>query len=272
MERPRARGLPTTLSRWLDGASAAPAPVIYVSMGTKYEFTESTCRNFVAVLQTLMTNGFRILWALRATQQEAFQHLLIPAGEHLMIEEFTPQPEVLSHPAVKVYLSHCGWGGVTDTLAAGVPVLAYPSFADQLDNAQRLVEVDAAVLVLPDFSNLVQAAESVAGNSSFVEATRKAALDLQKYGGLERTLDLVEEAAEGRFPDMLPHAKAKMSQLDPLFRREHGPEKALSILFGLVIFLCLSCCCGFSIRFCCWCCCASPRISAHGNKKKKKDE
>jgi len=27
---------------------------------------------------------------------------------------FTPQPEVLAHPAVKMFLSHCGWGGITD--------------------------------------------------------------------------------------------------------------------------------------------------------------
>ena len=41
------------------------------------EFTESTCSNFVAVLQALMSSGFRILWALRAAQQTAFQHLLL---------------------------------------------------------------------------------------------------------------------------------------------------------------------------------------------------
>ena len=150
-----------------------------------------------------------------------------------------------------------------------MPVLAYPSFVDQLDNAQRLVEVGAAVLVLPDFSNLVQAAKAVLGNASFVEATRAAASDLQRYGGLERTLDLVEEVAEGRFPDMLPHAKAKMSELDPLFLRDHGPEKALSMCFALLVFLSLSCCCGLSIRCCFRCCCASTRAATTGGKKVK---
>ncbi|CAE7502601.1 UGT709G2 [Symbiodinium sp. CCMP2592] len=268
VERPRPRSLPTAMGRWLDSAGAAPAPVIYVSMGTKYEFTESTCLNFVAVLQALMRSGFHILWSLRAAQQEAFRHLLPSASDQLMIQEFTPQPEVLAHPAVKVFLSHCGWGGVTDTLAAGVPVLAYPSFADQLDNAQRLVEVGAAVMVLPDFSNLVQAAKSVVGSSSFVQATRDAASDLHKYGGLERTLDLVEEVSEGRFPEIGPHAKAKMAQMGPLFLRDHGPEKALSILFGLLVLLSLSCCCGISLRFCCRCCCTSPRGSPRDDKKK----
>ena len=205
IDRPKPRALPTELGRWLDDAGAAP--VIYVSMGTKYELSNSSGSNLISGLNRLMSGGFRILWSLRASQQEALKHLLPSAGRQLQIEEFTPQPEVLGHPSVKAFLSHCGWGGVTDTLAAGVPVLAYPSFSDQRGNAQRLVEVGAAVLVRPDFANLVEAAEAVLHNSAFAEATRAAAADLQSFGGLGRALDLIEEAAEGRFPEPLPYVQ-----------------------------------------------------------------
>ena len=164
VERQKPRSLPTELGRWLDDAGTSP--VIYVSMGTKYEFTNSSGSKLMKELSSLMEEGFRILWSLRASQQQALQHLLPPASHRLQIEEFTPQPEVLAHPAVKAFFSHCGWGGVTDTLAAGrsvskhvnpdwcipvlrchsgVPVLAYPSFSDQRGNAQRLVEIGAAV-------------------------------------------------------------------------------------------------------------------------------
>ena len=30
-----------------------------------------------------------------------------------------------------VFLSHCGWGGVSDSVLAGVPVLGYPGMQDQ---------------------------------------------------------------------------------------------------------------------------------------------
>ena len=32
----------------------------------------------------------------------------VAQSSSILIEKFTPQPEVLQHPAVKVFLSHCG--------------------------------------------------------------------------------------------------------------------------------------------------------------------
>ncbi|CAE7438093.1 UGT84A3, partial [Symbiodinium microadriaticum] len=221
VERKTPRELPAELEHWLDHAAA---PVVYVSMGTKYEFSNSSGSNLITELRRLMSSGFRILWSLRSSQQGALQHLLPRTGEQLHIASFTPQPEVLAHPAVKAFLSHCGWGGVTDTLAAGVPVLAYPSFSEQRGNAQRLVEIGAAVLVRPDFANLVEAAEAVIQNAAFADATK----DLRSLGGLRRTLDLIEDAADMRFPDPLP-VQSKMNTLDAHFVRDHGVEKALYV-------------------------------------------
>ena len=64
-----------------------------------------------------------------------------------------------------------------------------------------------------------------------------AAKDLQSLGGLQRTLDLVEEVSEGRFPELLPHVQEKMDNIDPLFLRDHAVEKALSMTLLL-----LGCC------------------------------
>lgn len=44
-----------------------------------------------------------------------FLEALLPLGDFELRQAFTPQPEVLAHPAVKMFLSHCGWGGVTET-------------------------------------------------------------------------------------------------------------------------------------------------------------
>ena len=58
---------------------------------------------------------------------------------------------------MKVFLSHCGWGGITDTLMAGKPTLAYPSFSVQKGNAQRLLDLGAALVLDKDFENLLEA-------------------------------------------------------------------------------------------------------------------
>ena len=265
VEKPKPRSLPTELGSWLD--DAGKAPVVYASMGTQYDFTNSSAANLVAEFGKLTLNGFRILWSLRASQQESLKHLL-PHDDRLRVEEFTPQPEVLGHPAVKAFLSHCGWGGVTDTLAAGVPVLAYPSFADQRGSAQRLVELGAAVLVKPDFSNLVEAANAVVHSPVFADATRAAAADLHSLGGLQRTLDLVEEVAEGHFPDPLPQVQEKMDQVDPLFLRDQGVEKALSMSILVLVVGVLLCCGRMMLWCCCSCgCCCSSKPPAASHKK-----
>lgn len=62
------------------------------------------------------------------------------AGRGLVVR-WSPQERVLSHPAVAGFLTHCGWNSTLETLAAGKPVVAFPSFVDQTTNAKFLVDV-----------------------------------------------------------------------------------------------------------------------------------
>ena len=58
----------------------------------------------------------------------------------LAVTEWTPQVEVLNHRAVGGFLSHCGWNSTLETVAAGVPTLAWPLHAEQRMNAVMLSE------------------------------------------------------------------------------------------------------------------------------------
>jgi len=58
----------------------------------------------------------------------------------LAVTEWTPQVEVLNHRAVGGFLSHCGWNSTLETVAAGVPTLAWPLYAEQRMNAVILSE------------------------------------------------------------------------------------------------------------------------------------
>jgi len=85
-----------------------------------------------------------VLWSLREVQQKKLKEFLPSESQSKMIriEKFTPQPEVLAHKNVKVFLSHCGWGGVTDATAAGVPILGFPGMQDQFTNARMVDEAE----------------------------------------------------------------------------------------------------------------------------------
>ncbi|KAF5313261.1 hypothetical protein D9619_003741 [Psilocybe cf. subviscida] len=56
------------------------------------------------------------------------------------LSKWVPQQYILTHPATGWYLTHCGWGGVTEAIGAGVPMIAWPFLADQPHNAAHLSE------------------------------------------------------------------------------------------------------------------------------------
>lgn len=47
-----------------------------------------------------------------------------------LIDKFIPQVEALNHPATAAAMLHCGFGATLEAISAGVPVLAWPGFAD----------------------------------------------------------------------------------------------------------------------------------------------
>ncbi|CAJ1329465.1 unnamed protein product [Effrenium voratum] len=269
VELPKPRTLPADMRRWLDEAGAQGRPVMYVSMGTKYELTEEVFQKLLAQLERLAKEkDLAVLWSLRESQQKELT--LPPQNAHLRFEAFTPQPEVLAHGAVKIFLSHCGWGGLTDSLSAGVPILAYPAFAEQKGNARQLEDFRAARLLEVGFENLPEAASSLLEEPSYSRRAKEAGELLRSFGGLERTLDLVEAAVEKRFLDPLP-AQQAMDQVDPFLLKMHEVDIVLSTAFAcfcfLVVLCIFTCCC----RACCWCCCRWSGSKPKKERKQQKD-
>ncbi|CAN1312328.1 UDP-glycosyltransferase 83A1 [Linum perenne] len=56
------------------------------------------------------------------------------------IVEWANQEEVLSHPSIACFLSHCGWNSVLDGLWSGIPFLCWPYFIDQFHNRESICE------------------------------------------------------------------------------------------------------------------------------------
>lgn len=58
------------------------------------------------------------------------------------------------HPKVKLFISHGGISGVYEAVDAGVPVLGFPLFFDQIRNIEHLV--DAGMAISMDLLNMSQ--------------------------------------------------------------------------------------------------------------------
>uniref|UniRef100_A0ACD5VIT3 Uncharacterized protein n=1 Tax=Avena sativa TaxID=4498 RepID=A0ACD5VIT3_AVESA len=61
-------------------------------------------------------------------------------GTGLAVPLWAPQVEILSHRAVGGFVSHCGWNSTLEAVAAGVPTIAWPLYAEQRMNAKMLSE------------------------------------------------------------------------------------------------------------------------------------
>ncbi|KAK3416040.1 hypothetical protein EUGRSUZ_H01247 [Eucalyptus grandis] len=66
----------------------------------------------------------------------------------LIIPLWGPQLDILSHPSVGGFLSHCGWNSTLESIVNGVPMIAWPLYAEQRQNATLLAE-EIGVVIRP---------------------------------------------------------------------------------------------------------------------------
>ena len=66
----------------------------------------------------------------------------------LVVPTWAPQVSVLQHPSTGAFLSHCGWNSTLESMTHGVPMIAWPLYAEQRMNATMLVE-EVGVAVKP---------------------------------------------------------------------------------------------------------------------------
>lgn len=69
-------------------------------------------------------------------------------GVGLVVPSWAPQVAVLCHEATGGFLSHCGWNSTLESMVHGVPMIAWPLYAEQKMNATMLTE-EVGVAVKP---------------------------------------------------------------------------------------------------------------------------
>ncbi|KAL4577611.1 hypothetical protein LXL04_013721 [Taraxacum kok-saghyz] len=67
----------------------------------------------------------------------------------LVVPSWAPQVEILNHIAVGGFLTHCGWNSTLLSIGGGVPMIAWPLYAEQRMNATMLTE-ELKVAVTPE--------------------------------------------------------------------------------------------------------------------------
>ncbi|XP_065860242.1 hydroquinone glucosyltransferase [Euphorbia lathyris] len=61
-------------------------------------------------------------------------------GRGLVVPSWAPQAQVLSHGSTGGFLTHCGWNSTLESVVNGVPLIAWPLYAEQKMNAVMLTD------------------------------------------------------------------------------------------------------------------------------------
>ncbi|AET04104.1 putative crocetin glucosyltransferase [Medicago truncatula] len=124
---------------WLD--SKPKSSVVYVSFGSYFVLSE---RQREEIAHALLDCGFPFLWVLREKEgennEEGFKYRE-ELEEKGKIVKWCSQMEILSHPSLGCFLTHCGWNSTLESLVKGVPMVAFPQWTDQMTNAKLIEDV-----------------------------------------------------------------------------------------------------------------------------------
>ena len=134
-----------SLESWLDERQSRG--VIYVSFGT---LADIKALQVHALIEGLQQTGLDVLWALNQHQQKM---LPVEIPSSFRIENFVPQPAVLAHGAVRVFVSHCGLNSILEAAISAKPILGIPIFGDQFYNSARMVELGVGLRLLKEELN-----------------------------------------------------------------------------------------------------------------------
>ncbi|XVF65017.1 hypothetical protein PTKIN_Ptkin09bG0213000 [Pterospermum kingtungense] len=58
----------------------------------------------------------------------------------LVVPHWASQLEILSHPSCGAFLTHCGWNSIIECITNGLPMIAWPLYAEQRMNATLITE------------------------------------------------------------------------------------------------------------------------------------
>ena len=60
-----------------------------------------------------------------------------PLAANIKVVDWLPQSDLLAHPSTKVFITHAGHNSQTEAAFWGKPVVMFPLFGDQFENALK---------------------------------------------------------------------------------------------------------------------------------------
>nr|XP_026493893.1 UDP-glucuronosyltransferase 2B18-like [Vanessa tameamea] len=129
--------LPDELRKFIEESEHG---VIYISFGSMLKATTTPKDKIEAITAALSELPQRIIWK--------WEEKTLPGNpKNIFLSKWLPQNDILAHPKVLAFYSHCGLLGTTEAIYHGVPMVAMPIFGDQPSNAAAVEESGLGVQI-----------------------------------------------------------------------------------------------------------------------------
>lgn len=138
--------LPAELNEIAEGAKNG---LVLFSLGTNIKSDTLGVERVTRIVKAFeRLPKYTFLWKFETT--ETFP---VELPSNVRIIKWMPQSDVLAHENTKLFISHCGISSTQEAMWYGVPILGFPVFADQPQNAIRLKELGVSeTLSIYDFT------------------------------------------------------------------------------------------------------------------------
>lgn len=145
-----------SLLTWLDEQPSES--VVYVSFGSGGTMSYEQMTELAWGLEL---SEWRFVWVVRAPMEGTADAAFFTTGSDgvdevakylpegfvsrtrkvgLLVPEWAQQVTILKHRSIGGFLSHCGWGSTLESVTNGIPLIAWPLYAEQRMNATLLAE------------------------------------------------------------------------------------------------------------------------------------
>ncbi|GLU05944.1 hypothetical protein SLE2022_230170 [Rubroshorea leprosula] len=140
--------------KWLDEQPSGS--VLYVCFGSGGTLSQDQVNELAIGLET---SRQRFLWVVKSPHDKATNatyfgvesigdpfdflpngFLERTKGVGLVVPSWAPQAQILSHGSTGGFVTHCGWNSTLESIVHGVPLIAWPLYAEQRMNAVLLAD------------------------------------------------------------------------------------------------------------------------------------
>lgn len=220
---------------WLD--RQAPNSVLYVSLGSLVKIDD---KELIETAWGLANSEQPFLWVVRLGSVSGFQWSeALPEGfektigERGRIVKWAQQKQVLAHPAVGGFFTHCGWNSTLESICEEVPMICRPILADQPVNARYLsqiykvgLELEAAErsVIEKTVRKLMLSEEGKDLKKRIVDMKQKIVTGMQIDGSSHKNLNDLEH-----FISSLPSRAAPTPAVGAILSSNHIPSKSTII-------------------------------------------